>query len=298
MLDSAPIAQAVDFIEDHLQAPIGVADMAAAVSYSLYHFCRTFNQATHHTPYDYLMRRRLAEAARALLETEDKIIDVALDYQFNNPETFSRAFKRVLGLQPSQWRKAGHLDPRRLMPRLTRAHIEQIARGAYPRPEVVELDPFQVAGLMTIVREDTAATSRLWDLLAQESAAHADPASTPAYCALSIYPDNWAEAGYLYLAGFEATGWDLEDSALGSSNLSNSGLVRKAIPALTCARASHLGAGQDLRLTLDYVYHAWLPRSGWRRGHPWVIERFSQDPRAADSEQPEREVYIPVRSPQ
>jgi AraC family transcriptional regulator len=284
------MARALDFVEANLQAPIGVADMAAAVSYSLYHFCRTFNQATHHTPYDYLMRRRLAEAARALLETEDKIIDIALDYQFNNPETFSRAFKRVLGLQPSQWRRTGHPDPRRLMPRLTRAHIAQIARGAYPRPEVVELDAFQVAGLMTIVRKDPPAISRLWDLLADELSARADPASTPAYCALSIYPENWAEAGYLYLAGVEA-----REPAIEHSTEHASSLVRKAIPALTCVQANHQGPGQALSLTLDYVYHTWLPKSGWRPTQPWVIERFGRDPREVEGEPLEREVYLPVR---
>jgi AraC family transcriptional regulator len=285
MLDSALIAKAVDFIEDNLQEPIGVADMATAVSYSLFHFCRTFNQATHHTPYDYLMRRRLAEAARALLETEDRIIDIALDYQFNNPETFSRAFKRVLGLQPSQWRRAGRLDPRRLMPRLTWAHIEQIAQGSHPKPEELEVQAFQVAGLMTLVREDPAAIPRLWDLLAQELSSCEDAARMGTCYSLSIYPEDWADSGCLYLAAVEAAGLDIGDSAL----------VWKAIPSLTCVRAIHTGPTHDLPLTLDYVYHTWLPRSGRSLSHPWVLERFSQDPREADGEHSEREVYVPIR---
>jgi AraC-like DNA-binding protein len=64
MLHLDLMAQAIDFIEAHLRADVTVGDVAAAVSYSVYHFCRTFNQVTHYTPYDYLMRRRLAEAAR------------------------------------------------------------------------------------------------------------------------------------------------------------------------------------------------------------------------------------------
>ena len=74
---------AVEFIEANLRSPIRVADMAASVSYSLYHFCRTFNAAVRHTPYDYLMRRRLTESARELVESDRKIIDIACDYQFN-----------------------------------------------------------------------------------------------------------------------------------------------------------------------------------------------------------------------
>ena len=87
------IGKALDFIEDNLEENIGVADMADAAGYSLYHFCRVFNSIVHHTPYDYLMRRRLSESARALVETDRKIIDVAFEYQFNSPETYSRAFK-------------------------------------------------------------------------------------------------------------------------------------------------------------------------------------------------------------
>ncbi len=47
MLPLDLMAQAIDFIEAHLQEDITVSDIAAAVSYSIYHFCRTFNQVTH-----------------------------------------------------------------------------------------------------------------------------------------------------------------------------------------------------------------------------------------------------------
>jgi AraC family transcriptional regulator len=103
--------------------------------------------ATHHTPYDYLIRRRVSEAARALLETDNRILDIAFDYQFNNPETSSRAFKRMLGLQPSQWRVQGQANPGqpvgRLMPRLTLAHLEQIDKGPYLKPVVEDRTPFR-----------------------------------------------------------------------------------------------------------------------------------------------------------
>ena len=77
MADAAVIARAIDYIEAHLQEDISVADMAASVSYSLFHFCRMFNEATHQTPYDYMIRRRLTEAARALLERSGSYRDTA-----------------------------------------------------------------------------------------------------------------------------------------------------------------------------------------------------------------------------
>ena len=50
MADLESMARALAFIEAHLQEPVGVGDIAQAVSYSLYHFCRTFSRLTLHTP--------------------------------------------------------------------------------------------------------------------------------------------------------------------------------------------------------------------------------------------------------
>ena len=159
---------AVEFIETHLKGPIRVADMAESVSYSLYHFCRTFNAVVRHTPYDYLMRRRLSESARELVQSDRKIIDIACDYEFNNPETYSRAFRRMFGMQPSQWRKRGLIEERRLIPRLSLAYLAHINRGNYLKPVLVEKEAFQVAGLMTLVEGDRAVTEKLWEILLQE----------------------------------------------------------------------------------------------------------------------------------
>ena len=101
MAEATSIVLAIDFVEENLGEDITIADVAEATGYSLYHFCRVFTQATHHPPYDYLIRRRLSQAAQDLLASERRIIDVALDYQFSTPETFSRAFKRLFGIQAS-----------------------------------------------------------------------------------------------------------------------------------------------------------------------------------------------------
>ena len=136
------ICKAIDFVEDNLREEITVAGMADAASYSLYHFCRTFNRVVHHTPYDYLMRRRLSESARELVESDKKIIEIALDYRFNSPETYSRAFKRMFGTKPYRWKKQERLDGRALMPRFTPRHIRHINKGDYLRPVLKEKDGF------------------------------------------------------------------------------------------------------------------------------------------------------------
>jgi AraC family transcriptional regulator len=285
MPDVTLIAQAVDFVEDNLREPIGVADMADAVSYSLYHFCRTFNQITHHTPYDYLMRRRLAEAARTLLGCDERIVDVAFEYQFNSHETFSRAFKRVFGMQPSQLRKQGRINRPGLMARLTLAHLEQINKGVYLRPVLVEMDAFQVAGFMTLVREGRKIISQLWRLLAKELESHGTITAAENCYGIVSYPEDWEDHGFLYMAAFRIE----EPETAGPA------LVLKAIPACTCARFIHKGPIRDLFLTLDYVYHTWLPKSGRQLSQPLVIEHYGPGCGGVDDDEFEVEIYIPIK---
>ena len=284
MPDITLISKAVDFIEDNLREAIAVADMADAVSYSLYHFCRTFNQATHHTPYDYLMRRRLSQAAQELLNSDKKIIDIALDYQFNSPETFSRAFKRVFGKQPSQLRKQGSIDRRRLMPRLTLAHIQHINKGAYLKPVLEEKDAFQVAGVMTLVRDDQTVIPELWELFARELGSCEIAAKPESFYGIAYYPEDWENRGFLYMAAVEIRGLDIANPAL----------VVKTIPSLRYARFIHKGPTTELQLTLDYGYHTWLPKSGESLSYPLVIEHYGQDFRNLDDEESETEIYIPI----
>jgi len=283
--------KAVEFIEDNLKEDIAVADVADAVSYSLYHFCRMFNEVVHHTPYDYLMRRRLSESAQELVETDNKIIEIAFDYRFNSPETYSRAFKRMFGVQPYQWRKQGSLDRRSLMSRLTLEHIEHINKGDYLKPVLEEKDAFQVAGIMTLVKGDQEIIPQLWETLAQELEGIEESGIGMGGCFYSIvhYPGGWQERGYLYMAAVQIESLDATGDIMGSA------LVLKTVPSSKYARFIHKGPRQDLGLTLDYVYQTWLPKSGQCLAGPFEIECYGQDFQGPDNKESEREIYIPIQ---
>jgi len=294
------MCSAIDFIEGHLREDITVADMADAVGYSLYHFCRLFNQATHHTPYDYLMRRRLAEAARDLVQTDQRIIDIAFGYRFNSHETFSRAFKRVVGMQPSELRKQARLTGRRsagrrtagrwlpsrhLMPRLTRAHLQHLHKGPYLKPVLVEEPAFQISGLMTTVRKDPDDVSELWGLLSDELDRHGEHSETGDDYGLAWYPEGWEERGYLFMIGVEAPRLDV----------SHTPLVVKTVPAQHYARFVHKGTRRDLPLTLDYIYHTWLPKSGAGLDCSWVLEHYAQGFRGFRDPESEWTIDVPIQ---
>jgi predicted transcriptional regulator YdeE len=48
-------------------------------------------------------------------------------------------------------------------------------------------------------------------------------------------------------------------------------------------------------LTLDYIFHTWLPKSDNSLSTPLIVENYGWDFRGADSEEFERQVYIPIR---
>ena len=288
MPDLASISKAIDFVEENLREPVTVAAMATSAGYSLYYFCRVFNQVTHHTPYDYLIRRRLSESARTLLDTEQKIIDIALNYQFSGPETFSRAFRRMFDTQPSQMRKAGFVDGHRLMPRLTLAYLEHIQGRMATKPELVEWEPARLAGLMTLVRDVQADRDRLWSLLDRELGLLACDVRFRSFYGMAHFPPGWQSDGFPYLAAVR-----IEDAGLEATSL-----VYKTLPRLNLAKFGHCGGWTALPLSLDYIFHTWLPKTRTRPSHPWVIEDYGPELPAAGSLESPIGIGIPVQQEQ
>ncbi|MGD6816427.1 AraC family transcriptional regulator [Metabacillus sp. 84] len=98
--------KSLDYIERHLDDEITMEKAAAIACMSKFHFQRMFLMVTGVTPGDYVRKRRLTIAAQELANSNVKIIDVALKYGYETPESFSKAFKKAHGMSPSEVRKA------------------------------------------------------------------------------------------------------------------------------------------------------------------------------------------------
>ncbi len=96
------INQAIAFMEDHLTDEITLADIAKSVNLSAFHFQRAFSLLTEMSPAEYLRKRRLSQAGAELADGKDKVIDVALKYGYDSPESFTKAFTRFHGSSPMQ----------------------------------------------------------------------------------------------------------------------------------------------------------------------------------------------------
>lgn len=117
---------AIAYIEEELTQPLTTAEVAAATGYSRAHLGRLFLEMTGETLAGYMRKRRLSEAARKLLTTRTTILDLALDYQFESQEAFTRSFKRHFRLSPGAYRKRGRLSGAFHKITLRRQHIHRL----------------------------------------------------------------------------------------------------------------------------------------------------------------------------
>jgi len=80
---------------EHLNEALSVEEVSKVTGYSYYHLNRQFIAILGESIGSYIKKRRLANAAQRLLYTDDKIITIAFDNNFESAEAFSRAFKTV-----------------------------------------------------------------------------------------------------------------------------------------------------------------------------------------------------------
>ena len=102
------LSSALDFIEANLTEGITPEDCAASCGYSLSSMQKMFRHVFNIGISDYISRRRLTAAARELISTNENVLDIALKYGYNSHEVFTRAFIRLYGATPSQFRKSSH----------------------------------------------------------------------------------------------------------------------------------------------------------------------------------------------
>ena len=96
------LQKAIDYIEDHITEDIDYAEIAKQAYSSNFHFQRVFHIICGYSIGEYIRNRRLSLAGTDLSSGNEKVIDIALKYGYNSPESFSRAFTKFHGITPAQ----------------------------------------------------------------------------------------------------------------------------------------------------------------------------------------------------
>jgi len=254
------VIRATDTIERRLRAPIPLDAVARRAGFSLWHFHRVFAELTGESLGSYIRRRRLTVAAEELKLTRRPILDLALDFQFESHEAFTRAFRGVFGVTPSGFRRTGRLDWLRTRPPLTLRRLKRLPRQTTMEPAIIPLPALRLLGLsarfigpMSPDADNLDVVPRLYGRFCPLIPSLPPPRDQYIYGAARCpsdaerrHPDELE-----YLASINvAPGVEPKPP-----------LTLWPVPAGTYACFPHRGPVARLGETINYAFGSWLPRS-------------------------------------
>jgi AraC family transcriptional regulator len=284
------VAAAVEYIEANLGDPIGLADAARVACFSPFHFHRIFRAFVGDSVSDYIRKRRLTEAARELLTTKKKIIDIALDNLFESQESFTRAFQKAYKTTPGRFRHEGRRYVFFDKNKVTMGVLRHLQKGVTMIPKIIYLPEFKVVGLRKKVTLKTSGTiiPKQWGEFLPRMSEIKNRVNFDVSYGLCEYKD---------LADFEE---DTPYSELVCVEVKNfdripDGMVKKVIPASRYAVFTHKGPTDRILATYDYIYKTWLPKSGYELAPQDDFELYDRRFRGVDNPESEIDIYIPIK---
>jgi AraC family transcriptional regulator len=105
-LPQRQLMQVFDYIHEHLDQDIKLADLAGLIGMSQFHFSHLFKQSLGTSPYQYLLQQRIELAKQLLKQTKRSIMDIALECGFNSHSHLSKQFRQLTGMTPKRYRSS------------------------------------------------------------------------------------------------------------------------------------------------------------------------------------------------
>ena len=142
----------IDYIEQNLPQELNIEDIAGKAALSPFYYQRIFGALCAMTVGEYIRARRMTTAAQELACSDSKVIDIALKYGYDSPDSFAKAFQRFHGITPSQAKEPG-AKLRSFAP----LHIKLTLEGGNMLDsQIVEKAPFTVVGIKKRFDSDTS----------------------------------------------------------------------------------------------------------------------------------------------
>jgi len=282
---SVRLTQAIDYLEENLERTVRMEKAAELANCSLFHFCRMFAVVFGISPGDYVRRRRLSRAALELAAGEAKVIDVALRYGYDSPESFAKAFRRCFGMTPSEARLAG--SPLETWPP---ARVAVILGGDKSmKYRIVEKPAFTVTGLtLRTTHEENrehAVISKFWERNAAEGAVGALAERAGEMGMLGVcYDYKPSDEHFSYAIA-------IETPASGSVGLP-AACATITVPKATYAVFEAVGQIPDsIAACWNSIYTEWFPSSGYEHSGSPDFEVYKGEAGEATG----CEVWVPIK---
>lgn len=152
------ISEAIKYIDAHLNETLSVQLIADQFAFSPYYFHRLFTSIVGKSMIAYVRDRRIAYACKMLNETDRKVLDIALDFGFDSAQSFSRAFKSITEMSPTEYRA------RQIVPcivpaaELVKQFTNRLKGGIVMNPNMIKRDKMILAGVSGAGTE----TAEIW----------------------------------------------------------------------------------------------------------------------------------------
>lgn len=100
------LQQAIDYMNTHIKENIKINEIASFIGIDRSYLSGIFKNTLNISPQEYLLQLRIDKAAGLLKNTNEKIIVIANEIGYNDPQTFTKMFKKIKGVSPSDWRNS------------------------------------------------------------------------------------------------------------------------------------------------------------------------------------------------
>lgn len=273
------IQRSIDYIEDNLKEDIDINMAVMQSGYSTTHFYRIFQAFMGESIKEYVLKRKLSEAAVELVTTNRRLIEIAIDYGFNSQEVFTRAFTKVFHITPGKYRKS---NCRIVLYEKVNAYRKVLDNiGRMIKPAIVLEKEFHVVGLKKTVKPGDALIRSLWQEFSHRKSEINGIMNRESVLGICEYmPDITDESEFEYITGAEVTDYDYIPD----------GMISKTIPLSKYAVFTHRGNVEDMKTTYNMIYGMWLPVSGYELAEKDTIEIYS-----ANGGDNWLNIYIPLK---
>lgn len=257
----------IEYIENNLTEKIEYKELAKIVGVSEYSLQRIFMFLTNLSLAEYIRKRRLSKAFEELKNTDIKIIDLAIKYQYDSAISFSRAFKNLFSITPSECKN--YKKEYKLFPIIKFNNNEIYEELSYEIKEMDEIEIYCLKILDTKYDDYLYNIRKLYNEI-KENGLYKEFNKVGQY-GISIIDNNL----YTYLVGSKIEHKDTEKF-----------VIPKGIYAVF-----NVGSRKqkDIDKTAINIYSQWLPSTNYEMIKEMYVEVYNGD---------NCYIYIPVKDKQ
>jgi len=279
---AARFEKVLDYIESNLGEPLCVEHLSRVANFSRFHFHRQFAEYVGTSVGRYILLLRLRQASYQLaFNRQTRIIDIALDAGFENPESFTRAFRNSFGQSPSEFRRQADWE----------SWHERYRFRIPERKKIVQVEIVDFKTTRIAVMAHRGPSERVNDSVAQFVAWRKESGLSPKKSSRTFgvaydNPDTTEPAEFRF---------DICGEVSEAVPPNPQGVVTKSIPGGRCARVRHYGSHVRIGESIYPLYRDWLPESGEElRDFPLYFHYLNLLPETPENELV-TDIYLPLK---